>query len=117
MTEIERKVTIRRKCNAISRLFHSRGDKKKIAAWRSDLNRILHIFNVRLATSLLMLLTIRFQTELALDTNATVSNTHNIISETHNIVSNLHRTMVKRQERPDGRNPPVSSDYTLFVTR
>ena len=30
----------------VSRFFHSREDKDVILAWKSDLNRILHIFNV-----------------------------------------------------------------------
>jgi len=30
-----------------SRLAHTKNDKEVIAAWRSELNRILHVFNVR----------------------------------------------------------------------
>ena len=42
--------------HGLSRFFHSRDDKDAIAAWESDLNRILHVFNVcsarsRLATA------------------------------------------------------------------
>ena len=33
--------------NAVSRLFHSQNDKDAIAGWKQDLNKILHIFNVR----------------------------------------------------------------------
>ena len=33
--------------NAASRIFHAKSDKGTIAAWRSDLDRILHVFNVR----------------------------------------------------------------------
>jgi hypothetical protein len=33
--------------NRFSRLVHAKNDKETIASWRLDLNRILHIFNVR----------------------------------------------------------------------
>ena len=115
MTEIEGNVTKQSKRNRFFRLIHAKTDKDKIAAWRAELNRILQIFNVRPATSLLASLTIRSQTELAIDTNVAVSNTNNIVSETHNIVSDIHRTIVKQQEGSDGPNPPVSNRYTLFV--
>ena len=37
--------------NAVSQAFHAKNDKDTIAAWRQDLNRILHIFNVRSVSS------------------------------------------------------------------
>jgi hypothetical protein len=37
------------KRNAVSRLFHAKNDKDAIATWKSDLSRVLHIFNVRSA--------------------------------------------------------------------
>ena len=37
----------------VSRLFHTRNDKETIAGWKSDLNRILVVFNVRLVRSCL----------------------------------------------------------------
>jgi len=33
--------------NSVSRLFHAKDDAVAIAAWKLDLNGILHIFNVR----------------------------------------------------------------------
>ena len=47
VSEIQRNVVNRGKRNVVSRLFHAKNDKDTIAAWRLDLNRILHIFNVR----------------------------------------------------------------------
>ena len=44
--EIRVKVAKRGKRNVASRLFHVKDDKETIAAWRSDLTRILHVFNV-----------------------------------------------------------------------
>ena len=125
VTEIKEDVTKQCGRNPLSRLIRAKTDKDKIAAWRAELNRILQIFNVRLATSLLAPLTIRSQTELAIDTNVAVSNTnnivsntnnivsntHNVVSETHNIVSDIHRTIIKQQEGYDGPNPPVSNYY------
>ena len=31
----------------LSRLAHAKSDKETITAWKLDLNRILHVFNVR----------------------------------------------------------------------
>ena len=33
--------------NLLSRLANAKNDKETIAAWKLDLNRILHVFNVR----------------------------------------------------------------------
>lgn len=40
------------KRNVVSRFFHAKGDKRKIAAWELDLNRILRIFEVLIALTL-----------------------------------------------------------------
>jgi hypothetical protein len=47
VTEIQGRVVKKGKRHAVSRLFHGKNDKDAIATWRQDLNRILHIFNVR----------------------------------------------------------------------
>jgi len=44
---MERKIIKQGKRKAVSRFFHVTNDKETIAAWRSDLNRILLVFNVR----------------------------------------------------------------------
>jgi hypothetical protein len=46
LAEIEMKIE-QGKRNAVSRLFHAKNDKEVIAGWKSDLSRVLHIFNVR----------------------------------------------------------------------
>ena len=46
------------KRNVVSRHLHARNDKEKIAAWKLDLNRILHVFNVRPTFSAWLLLTL-----------------------------------------------------------
>ena len=105
-------------------MFHAKNDKETIATWRSDLNRILHVFNVRSRSivSVWRLLTLDSKTELAINTHVTVSETHAIVSglehnatSTHIMVSDIHRTIVKRQEVNDGNNLPVSDDRILAV--
>ena len=93
----------------VSRHFHAKNDKDKIAAWRSDLNRILQIFNVRPIVSARSLLTIRFQTELTIDTHVTVS-------DTRDMVSDIHRTIVNDQGGSGSANRSVSDTSALSVT-
>ena len=66
-----------------------------IATWRSDLNRVLHVFNVRSVGPILLSLTFPLQTELAINTNV--------------VVSNLYRGMVMSQGGTDGLNRSVST--------
>ena len=95
--------------NVVSRHLHAKNDKDKIAGWKSDLARILHIFNVRSIVSVRLSLTRYSQTELAI-------NTHVAVSDTHALVSDIHRTMAKVQEGIDGMNLQVSESSTLSVT-
>ena len=97
------------KRNVILRHLHAKNDKDKITAWRSDLVRILQVFNVCSIISVWRLLTLRSQTELAI-------NTHTTVSDTHVMVSDIHRTMVKGQETSGGKNTSVSETRTLAVT-
>ncbi|KAF9646946.1 hypothetical protein BDM02DRAFT_2864860 [Thelephora ganbajun] len=53
VVEIRRNVDELGKQKRISRFFHARDDKDTIAAWRLDLNRILHVFNIRFTTAAL----------------------------------------------------------------
>ena len=45
--EIQEKVIERSGRDAVSRLLYARDDGEAIAAWKLDLDRILHVFNVR----------------------------------------------------------------------
>ena len=49
VAEIQTKVVKHGKRSSVSRFFRSKGDRDKIAVWRNDLIRILHVFNVRQA--------------------------------------------------------------------
>ena len=55
LAEIRRKVIKKGKRNILSRFFHSKNDKEVIATWKADLDRILHIFNVRFVVYALLL--------------------------------------------------------------
>ena len=53
LAEIQKNIVDRRgKRNAVSRAFHAKNDKETIATWRLDLNRILHVFDVRSVTAI-----------------------------------------------------------------
>ena len=49
VAEIQKKVIKRSERHRVSRLFHSRDDKEMITGWKSDLNSLLQVFNVRSA--------------------------------------------------------------------
>ena len=46
VAEIQKKVSKRSGRGRVTRFLQSRDDKDAIAGWKSDLNRILHVFNV-----------------------------------------------------------------------
>ena len=122
VAEIQRKVVKRSKRNVISRLFYAKNDQGAITAWRLDLNRILHIFNVRSLTIIWALLIDCFQTELAIITNVVVSDIHRdvataqtVVSGVHRGVSDIHRTMVEDRGGTNGENWTVSFAHTLFM--
>ena len=46
VAEIQKKVTEQSGRHRVSRFLHARNDKDTIAGWKSDLNRILVVFNV-----------------------------------------------------------------------
>jgi len=53
VAEIQRKIIEKRDRNPLSQFAHAKHDKETIAAWRLDLLRILQVFNVRSAGSVL----------------------------------------------------------------
>lgn len=59
VAEIQKQVTKQNRRSPISRFIRPNGDKEEIAAWRSELSRILQIFNVRRPARLLAFLTVR----------------------------------------------------------
>ena len=127
MNEIRRNITKRGKQNPITRRFHAKDDKEAIAAWRSDLSRILHVFNVRSVTSVRSSLNLHFQTELGINTHETISDVHQgaanepavvpdvrcNTSNAYPIVSNIYHDKLKNHEGAGGQNQVVSATYTL----
>ena len=47
VAEIQKEVIEQSGRHRVSRFLHARNDKDTIAGWKSDLNRILVVFNVR----------------------------------------------------------------------
>ena len=96
VAEIQANINEKRERNLLSRLVNAKNDKEVMAGWRSDLNRILQVFNVRSVGSGRQSLTasLYFQTELAMNT--------------HVMVLDIHRNVVASQEGPDGQHRSVS---------
>ena len=46
MEEIQGRIVKQGKKNVVYRHLHAKSEKERIAAWRLDLIRILHVFNV-----------------------------------------------------------------------
>ena len=101
MAEIQKKVIKQSQRGVGSRLLHAKNDKEKIAAWNTDLNRILQIFNVCLLLYMFNYFSLfHLQTELA------VTN--------HVVVSEIHRNMLKGLEVANNQHQSVSNLCTLF---
>lgn len=60
VAEIQKRVIERDKRNPILELLRVRNDRDEIVAWKLELNRILHVFNVRSAALARLLLTVSF---------------------------------------------------------
>ena len=97
VAEIQRNIIKRGKRNGISRHFHAKNDKEAITTWRSDLTRILHVFNVRFVASVRPSLTFRIQTELAINTHVVVSDIHCDVVDTQAVVSDIRRDVMSTQ--------------------
>ena len=101
MAQIQRSAVKPNRRNPISRIFYAKKDEATIAAWRADLDRILHVFEVRSTVHPLpTLFNVHLQTELAL-------HTHIAVSDVRGLVSDIHRAVVKNQEGTDIQNQGV----------
>jgi hypothetical protein len=117
LAEIQKKIIKKGKRNVVSRLVHAKSDKEMIATWRSDLSKILLVFNVSsVVVAVRLLVTAHSQTELALNTHTIVSGMDHNIANTHSMVSDIHHIMVKSQGGVDGQNGSVRTTCTLFIT-
>jgi methyl-accepting chemotaxis protein len=99
--------------NAVSRLFHAKNDKDTIAAWRLDLNRILHVFNVRSISLLPPLLIVCFQTELAINTHVAVADVRHDVANTHIIVSDVQHNVASTHDTVSATHEIVSGTHDI----
>jgi len=97
VAEIQKNIVKRGKRSPVSRLFHAKDDEEAIAARKLELSRILHVFNVRSVTSVWSSLTVRFQTELSINTHVVVSDIRHDVVNTHTIVSDVESGGCKYQ--------------------
>jgi hypothetical protein len=114
MAKIQGKVVKQGKRNALYRFVLSKTDKDKIAAWRQDFIRVLHVFNVRSIRSVghsYTNLAAPFQTELAIDTNMTVTDTKTMVTNTETMVADMHRNMLTERECASGKNHSVGATF------
>ena len=118
MAEIQRSAVEPDKRNVIPRVFNPKKDKDTIAAWRSELERIVRVFEVRSTIhSLLTLLTVHLQTELAIHTHVAVTGIREDVGDIRELVSDMHRTMSKDQEEADSREQMVGNHGVLFTMK
>jgi len=112
VAEIQRKIVKRGKRNVVSRVFHA-NDEEAIVAWRLGINSIIHVFNVRPATSVWPSLTFRSQTDFGVNTHVIVPANHRDTANTHTIVSDVrHDTPNADTTVPDIRHN-ASKTHTI----
>ena len=92
VAEIQRKIRTRGKQSVVSPRIHSEKDKEAMVTWRSDLDRILRVFNVRSIVFVWLLLTVYFQTKI------------------------VRNSMLGGREGTDGQRQSVSGIGTLSIT-
>jgi len=95
VAHIRSKVAERSKQNAISRAFHAKNDSQTIISWRTDLNRILLVFNVGSVIFIRPTLTVHSQTELGLNIYVTISNVRDGVANTHAVVADTHTVVAE----------------------
>ena len=100
----------------LSRLVRAKNDKDTIGAWKLDLNRILHVFNVCSVIFTWLSLTVPFQTELAVNTHVAVSDVHHDVSGIRQDVSGILRDVSKMQEEISGQSRSVGAIFYLSMT-
>ena len=108
---IQRNIIKRSKRGAICRRYHAKDDKKAIAAWSLDLNRIQRVFDVRSVTPARSSLIARFQTELGVDTRVTGSdatNKHTAVTDVHRAVTTAE-TIVSGVRHDASNTKPIVS--------
>ena len=114
---IRKNVTQKCERSMLSRFVNAKNDKETIATWKSDLNTLLHVFNVCPVIAARILLTVHSQTKLAITTHEIVSDVYHDVVDTRAMVSEIHRSVVIGQEGTDNQHRSVSDICTLFHHR
>jgi hypothetical protein len=112
MAKIQGKVVKQGKRNALYRFVLSKTDKDKIAGWKQDFMRILQVFNVGAIGSVghsYANSAVPFQTELAIDTNMTVTDTKTVVTDTNTMVADIHRNLLTEREGASGQDRSVGT--------
>jgi hypothetical protein len=112
VAKIQGKAVKQGKRNALHRFVLSKTDKDKIAGWKQDFTRVLHVFNVGAFGSVghsCANSAAPFQTELAIDTNMTVTDTKTVVTDTNTMVAGMYRNMVTEREGTSGQNHSVGT--------
>jgi hypothetical protein len=115
VVKIQGEVVKQRKRNALYRFVISKTDKDKITGWKQDFIMILHVFNVRSISFVVHSFTnlaAPFQTELAIDTNMTVTDTKTIVTDTKTMI----RSMLTEREGSSGKNHSVGTTFYPSTT-
>lgn len=94
VTSIQTGIVRLGKRNAAARFMYARDDQSKLATWKYDLVRVLHVLNVRSVESPRYPLILSSQTELAINT--------------HSLVLDIHRNVMTGQEITQVRRLSVS---------
>jgi hypothetical protein len=129
VAEIQRNLVKWSKRNAVSRRFRAGRDNETIAGWRSGLEKMLQVLNVRSAARVVTVANSALQKALATTTDAAIpairhdaTNTHTIVSGVQNdvvntpaIFSDSHRNALKSPGDTCGRNLTVGIILTLSV--
>ena len=96
MSEIRSHIVKRGKRNVLSRSLHAKDNEKDIAAWKVDLGRIRRALDVCpfICVSAWRPLTVSFQAELGVNTDADVHGISNEVPNTRMATFSLHRDVL-----------------------
>ena len=112
--EIQGKVVKRSRRNVVSRLVHAKYDKEKITAWKLDLNRILHVFNVCAVIHMWIISHCPLADRACGKHQCGRFRCPPRCCEHHTMVSDMHRNMLKGLEGADNQHQSVSDICMLF---
>ena len=137
LADIRSRVVRRSKQNPISYASHVQNDSQAITGWKTDLDKILLVFDVCSVVSVRPALTVCSQTELGSNIYVTVSavrdgvaetyaivsevqrdvaGTHTVVADTHAMVSDIRRKVLGSWEEADDQHRSVSDTWTIPTT-